>query len=459
MILQTELIKEYVIRQSNKYNMSDLLIDLESEIRFITQNKDDNLYKAVYRFYYNDPNSFITDDNGNEIKIEIIYDLAGANKENTKTGEGIKEIARNAMEQFKNQWYENSDLGITKYGKYFSTTTSDVNPDSNTYKFEFNKFHYQVDYYKTPDTFVSGNHSQFCNLYVANELPSPRGNDKDFVLEIGSWNYRVQFPNVTSGNGYSSWNDNYNTFYHWDRTYELSYYYSHKGFKQLDTPNQACRWKSAPMYGSNSRESKAGYSAFVDRDTKWMWTAESMVFGKTTDPTNVADNGGCIPAGSTNGSPYYGMTERHEAARANILSPYSLFKDVSANDLQDTHAGFYSVSLYLLPDQDFSRDQVYNMCYKRDYVNGKVVYNHAIKVSPGSSIGEPLKTNGEETYWCHGSTMYALTNRYHQIPGLSGTNVTEIIMNNNGNVAAESHSTGLYTAVNEQVNACYGKNC
>ena len=233
MILQTELIKEYVIRQSNKYNMSDLLIDLESEIEFIRQNKDDNLYKAVYRFYYNDPNSFITDDNGNEIKIEIIYDLAGANKENTKTGEGIKEIARNAMEQFKNQWYENSDLGITRYGKYFSTTTSDVNPDSNTYKFEFNKFHYQVDYYKTPDTFVSGNHSQFCNLYVANELPSPRGNDKDFVLEIGSWSYRIEFKN--------------HEMLHWDRTYDLEIAKQRKQYLSLSTPNLLCKWTSTPL--------------------------------------------------------------------------------------------------------------------------------------------------------------------------------------------------------------------
>lgn len=448
-----------------KYNMSDLKLDIESEMNFIEQNKNDNLYKAVYRFYYNDPNNFITDENGQEIKIEIIYDLAGANKENTKTDAGIREIARSALQQFKDQWYLSASEtiekygepleGITRYGKYFSTTTSEINPDSNTYKFEFNKFHYQVDYYKSNIDFVSGNHSQTCNFYVANELPSPTGNNKDFVLEIGSWNYRVQFPNVTA-NGYSSWNPKYNTFYHWDRTYDLNNYYANRGtqyqFKQLDTPNQACRWKSAPMYGSNSRENKAGYSAFVDRDTKWMWTAETRVFGRTTDSSNVDDNGGCIPAGST--GTYYGMTEKHEAERVGILSPYSLFKDVSANDLQDTHAGFYSVSLYLLPSAGLSYDEVYNMCYKRDYVDGKVVYDHAIKVSNGTTIGEP-----SNTYWCHGSTMYALTNRYHQIPGLSGTNVTEIIMNNNGNVAAESHDSGLYTAVNEQVNACYGKPC
>lgn len=426
MILQTESIKEYVIRQSDKYNMSDLLIDLESEIEFIRQNKDDNLYKAVYRFYYNDPNSFITDDNGNEIKIEIIYDLAGANKENTKTGEGIKEIARNAMEQFKNQWYTSVNEGITRYGKYFSTTTSNINSDANTYKFEFNKLHYQVDYYKTSDTFVSGNHSQFCNLYVANELPSPSGNDKDYVLEIGSWSYRIEFKN--------------HEMLHWDRTYDLEIAKQRKQYLSLSTPNYLCKWTSTPLAADPLIKHRS-YNFLND---------QTLYFGGASH-SNV--NEGCKVAGA---STLFGTSTPKMNINTNSQANAKTY-DILTEYTLGNSPGFYWAALSVTPRDSATYSEVANQCWY--FVGGDSKFKKATNIVSSYD----LKEDSNSTYWCQKATMYAKTDNYNVIPGLDSRTVLQVIMKDNGNSVEQceagkcnKYAKGLYDAVVEQLDNCYG---
>ena len=440
----------------NEYNLADIHLDYNAETELILKNEGQDLNYAIYRFYR------ITSGSIHYIpfEIRINYDLANQDLSNSTN---IDNVVTKAIRDFDLAYYEDIDNGDyrPKIRNLVSPTTSTASHEEKDHiKFDYSPIYYQVDYYTSDGKKMIGNNSTaHCTIYVANEIPyrDTDSNNNPYVLEIGSWNYRIQFPNSSV---MSASHENYNTFYHWDRTYDYNYYMNNPSkstaqrMRQLETPNEACKWKTEPVFASNSLENRKVGATYVQVAQKG---APTLFYG---GHKNTGENGGCIVAGSTD-APRTGMTEKSEAVSNGIASKYSIVAGYNWNDTTDNYAGFYVTTLNLLAGNASSDNynSVYNQCYKRAYANGSVYYGHDINVIDGSSIKEDAGK-----YWCSAGTLYALTDRNHRIEQLSGTQVIEVIMNNNGNTRNSSQTKGnggheLHEALEEQVNACYGKSC
>ena len=65
--------------------------------------------------------------------------------------------------------------------------------------------------------------------------------------------------------------------------------------------------------------------------------------------------------------------------------------------------------------------------------------------------GSAYGLSPSNTYWCRKGTMYALTNTQSYIPGLSGYDVNQAIINQNGGA-----SDDFRNALTDRTNLSYG---